>query len=318
MSTIITDNPYTFTVADNMNINAVFENAEYNINTSMFPLHTSSSDVRTITKTKNGDGSITLEYSRSGSMPTNIPTYFAAWANESDGTILSTSNPYTFTPTEDMNIVAIAGNKPAPSSTPTSSDHSAYVDRCKIYGSVSSWSGSNKLYFMDNTSQTINWYGSSTSGSYFSYTSGKYYYDIKGMQWSNGNTGTNYLTQINMVSIIGHNFNLRYTNGLLGGYVRQNNVNLNIFGPFFIFRDVNVSGLVYANKRALVYLWAKDFQTYMDNSTLTGTKRVGSTTSGSYIDIYCRPDAVNYTLENLSTIFNTTQNTITIYKTLQY
>lgn len=27
MSTIITDNPYTFTVADNMNINAVFENA---------------------------------------------------------------------------------------------------------------------------------------------------------------------------------------------------------------------------------------------------------------------------------------------------
>ena len=104
MSTIITDNPYTFTVADNMNINAVFED-DIVINLDYFP-YLISSVGRSITKTVNGS-SITLEYNR-GSASTSSPAYtFLAWANTDTGAILSTSNPYTFTGSGTINITAL-------------------------------------------------------------------------------------------------------------------------------------------------------------------------------------------------------------------
>jgi hypothetical protein len=104
MSTIITDNPYTFTVADNMSINAVFED-DIVINLDYFPYLTSSVG-RSITKTINGS-SITLQYNR-GSAETSSPAYtFLAWANTDTGAILSTSNPYTFTGSGTINITAL-------------------------------------------------------------------------------------------------------------------------------------------------------------------------------------------------------------------
>ena len=113
MSTIITDNPYTFTVADNMSINAVFEN-DLVINLEYYPYLTSSVG-RSITKTINGS-SITLQYNR-GSAGTSSPAYtFLAWANTDTGAILSTSNPYTFTGSGTINITALTIDNGNPTS----------------------------------------------------------------------------------------------------------------------------------------------------------------------------------------------------------
>ena len=96
MSTIITDNPYTFTVSDNMNINAVFED-DYTITTGMYPLAFESQGGRKV-EVSSVSGGVSV-YFNPGTSSNSMYKNFLAWADGNTKEILSTDNPYVFTPT---------------------------------------------------------------------------------------------------------------------------------------------------------------------------------------------------------------------------
>lgn len=112
MSTIITQNPYTFTVEDNMNINAVFEDNTYTINAYIFsPTYTPSWTTSQLKA--NGSGTYspgeTCSLSLGGTNASNI-NYFAGWYDFETGEKISTSKNYTFTPTKSQDIYGVCGN----------------------------------------------------------------------------------------------------------------------------------------------------------------------------------------------------------------
>lgn len=119
MSTIITDNPYTFTVADNMNINAVFENDTCRINAYCFNARfLMNLNTTQINATGSGDyttgSSCTVNFTGSSSSSYN---YFVGWYDFETGEKLSTSKSYTFTVSKSQDLYAVFGNNDSTSST---------------------------------------------------------------------------------------------------------------------------------------------------------------------------------------------------------
>ena len=108
MSTIITQNPYSFTDADNMNINAVFED-DYTITTGMYPLAFTAQGGRKV-EVSSVSGGVSIYFDK-GTSTKKMYNHFLAWADGNTKEILSTDNPYTFTPTGDMYIVALTGDE---------------------------------------------------------------------------------------------------------------------------------------------------------------------------------------------------------------
>ena len=108
MSTIITQNPYSFTVADNMNINAVFEDS-YIITTGMYPLAFTAQGGRKV-EVSSVSGGVSVYFDK-GTSTNTMYNNFLAWADGNTKEILSTDNPYVFTPTGDMYIVALTGDE---------------------------------------------------------------------------------------------------------------------------------------------------------------------------------------------------------------
>ena len=314
MSTIITDNPYSFTVADNMNINAVFENAEYTINTTMFPLVPDNVS-RSITKTKSGN-SITLQYSTN---TTSESIYrFCGWVDIDNRTILSTSNPYTFTPDKDMNIAAFTG--------------SGYF--AGQYGAVprsgnSNYNATATFKFIDGSSQNFTIFGGSNSA--FSW--GKMCYSLEKVEYTSTSTSTTWI--YSLANYGGGWWSYNYSGGpagldWIGGYfplLKECNI------PYFWSKDTRtfdgqtayVSFIPYTfnfktyrtlstgvnTGKKYICFHALDFLDYDTTNFDTSTK----ITLNSGDRIYCRPDAVNYTQANLSSIF---EGTFDIHKTLQY
>lgn len=150
MSTIITDNPYTFTVSDNMNINAVFED-DYTITTGMYPLAFESQGGRKV-EVSSVSGGVSV-YFNPGTSSNSMYKNFLAWADGNTKEILSTDNPYVFTPTGDMYIVALTGDEKYQLATSNSTGMSDITI---------------KITYIDNTSQSFKAYpgGTSTKPSY--------------------------------------------------------------------------------------------------------------------------------------------------------
>ena len=152
MSTIITDNPYTFTVADNMNINAVFEDDVCVINAYIFnPSHTITADTTKINTTGSGT------YNPGDSCTLNITgtqastySYFIGWYDFETGEKVSTNKSYTFTVSKSQDLYALMGYTENTSST---SQGNGYV-----YWSITS-NTNNKTITLDATDI----YGNSTS-----------------------------------------------------------------------------------------------------------------------------------------------------------
>lgn len=313
MSTIITQNPYSFTVADNMNINAVFENAEYTINTTMFPLFPDSSVSRSITKTKSGD-SITLEYS------SNSTTYiytFRGWLDIDNRTILSTSNPYTFTPDRDMNIAAFTGN-------PNFTGRYGALPR----SGNSSYTASFALNFIDGSSKT-----GTLPISNQSFDWGKPCYSLEKVNYTATSTNKTWIYSLSNYGGGWWSYNSPPgPAGLdwIGGYfplLKECNI------PYFWSKDTRTFDGQTAYISFIPYTF--NFKTYRTLSTgvNTGVKYIcfhaldfldydttnfdtsTKITLNSGDRIYCRTNAVNYTQANLSSIF---EGTFDIHKTLQY
>lgn len=312
MSTIITQNPYSFTVADNMNINAVFENAEYTINTTMFPLVPDNVS-RSITKTKSGD-SITLQYSTNN---TSAIYVFCGWLDIDNRTILSTSNPYTFTPDRDMNIAAFTGSSNfigrngmiprAGNSSYTASYAFNFIDGSSKTGTVPGSSASFDWGKMCCSLEKINYTATSTNKTWMyslaNYGGGWWAYNSSpgaaGLDWAGGyfpllkecnipyfwskDTRT-FDGQTAYVSFIPYTFNFKTYRTLSTG--------VNTGSKYICFH-------------------ALDFLDY-DTTNFDTTTKI---TLNSGDRIYCRPDAVNYTQANLSSIF---EGTFDIRKTLQH
>lgn len=145
MSTIITQNPYTFTVADNMNINAVFED-DYIITTGMYPLAYTSQGGRKV-EVSSVSGGVSV-YFNPGTSSNSMYSHFLAWADGNTKEILSTDNPYVFTPTGDMYIVALTGD-----------------EKYQLVASNSTGMSSITITitYIDNTTQSFKAYGGGTS-----------------------------------------------------------------------------------------------------------------------------------------------------------
>lgn len=121
MSTIITDNPYTFTVADNMNINAVFENDTCRINAYIYytdtttqagGVDTSSFNNPKTTSTYATTGSGNYNIGDSCTVVANIQSGrepFIGWYDLETGVKLSTSKSYTFTVSKSQDLYALLG-----------------------------------------------------------------------------------------------------------------------------------------------------------------------------------------------------------------
>ncbi len=92
---ISTANPYTFTVSSSQTYTAVFErstfNISYGVNNSNYGTATGSSSGSTITLTATA----------------NPGCVFLGWSTDSGESILTTANPYTFTPTADGTYIAM-------------------------------------------------------------------------------------------------------------------------------------------------------------------------------------------------------------------
>lgn len=163
MSTIITDNPYTFTVADNMNINAVFENNTATIHVCNWcPCGTdsfSSSDTRPIitgTGTYNIGDTCTLTYTCANSYSR---FEFLAWADFENKTILSTNSTYSFTVSGDKTIYVI--NRGGGSLDATYSGYTFGPYPLSTYPRDAKAT----VHYIDGTSQNISFYQSSSSSS---------------------------------------------------------------------------------------------------------------------------------------------------------
>lgn len=105
MSTIITNNPYTFTVLDNMNINAVFEDNTATITVYKYPSVRSGMDTGiTISGggTKTIGSTCTLTATNSIS-PSVFGTYYA-WLDLETGNVLGTNSTLSFTVSKDQTI----------------------------------------------------------------------------------------------------------------------------------------------------------------------------------------------------------------------
>ena len=103
MSTIITDNPYTFTVLDNMNINAVFENNTATITVYKYPsLYTDSGVSLSGAGTYNIGASCTL----TATPPSGASVYgtYFAWLDLETGNVLGTNSTLSFTVSKDQTI----------------------------------------------------------------------------------------------------------------------------------------------------------------------------------------------------------------------
>ena len=163
MSTIITDNPYTFTVSDNMNINAVFENNTATIHVCNWcpsGLNSlSSSDTKptiTGTGTYNIGDTCTLTYTVANSYSRFS---FLAWADPETKTILSTSSTYSFTVSGDKTIYVINKAQGQQDSTNTSYIMNPYPL------STYPWNAAGTVHYIDGTSQNLTFYRSSSSSS---------------------------------------------------------------------------------------------------------------------------------------------------------
>ena len=122
MSTIITDNPYTFTVEDNMNINAVFEDNTYTINAYMFNTtsmafagalpYPSTFTGDTTKKNFYTTGSGVYTPGQSCTLNATIVSGhgdFRGWYDIDTGECVSTSKSFTFTPTKSSDLYAVFG-----------------------------------------------------------------------------------------------------------------------------------------------------------------------------------------------------------------
>lgn len=145
MSTIITQNPYTFTVSDNMNINAVFED-DYTITTGMYPLAFESQGGRKV-EVSSVSGGVSVYFDK-GTSTRSMYNHFLAWADGNTKEILSTDNPYVFTPTGDMYIVALTGDE----------NYQLIASNSTGMSSITI-----TITYIDNTTQSFKAYGGGTS-----------------------------------------------------------------------------------------------------------------------------------------------------------
>lgn len=159
MSTIITQNPYTFTVSDNMNINAVFENSTVKIDTYLFPgASLSYSPLPTLTGAGeyNIGDTCTLQYTYTGSA---YLFDFLGWVDFENGTILSTNKTYSFTVSGNKTIYCVLG---AGDAMWYSSSTYNYPINMKC-----------TLYYTDGTSQQLTYTKQSSNASWNSTTASK-------------------------------------------------------------------------------------------------------------------------------------------------
>jgi hypothetical protein len=91
-----------------MNINAVFED-DYIITTGMYPLAYTSQGGRNVS-VSSVSGGVSIYFDK-GTSTKKMYNNFLAWADGNTKEILSTDNPYVFTPTGDMYIVALTGDE---------------------------------------------------------------------------------------------------------------------------------------------------------------------------------------------------------------
>lgn len=309
MSTIITDNPYTFTVLDNMNINAVFED-DIVINLDYYPYLTSSVG-RSITKTINGS-QITLTYDR-GSATSSSPAYtFLAWADTNTGAILSTSNPYTFTGSGTINITALTTDGVNPNSY-------TYYTYQGTYG----YSSTVYKYFNDGTSYKGIRTSSDNKPSYtISKVAGTRNRDTLCQNYSyssGGSTSTG--TQFR-----GNTWAAR--SGLIAGYSTYGNTDWfakNACIPPFTFSFDHSYWLYYSSdgnsaKPAAVYFHAMDASLYTGTFDISPYPQTPGAASAGYT-VYIRPGATGYNstwLMNTFGLSSTIANRFTFSATLRY
>lgn len=107
MSTIITDNPYTFTVADNMNINAVFENNTATITVYKYPSCYITNNINTgITVSGGGTKIVGSTCTLTATPPSGASVYgtYFAWLDLETGNVLGTNSTLSFTVSKDQTI----------------------------------------------------------------------------------------------------------------------------------------------------------------------------------------------------------------------
>ena len=102
MSTIITDNPYTFTVSDNMNINAVFENNTANITVYKYPSLSTGLEVN-ISVSGGGTKIVGSTCTLTATTTSSFYNKFV-WLDLETGDTLGTGSTYTFTVSKDQTI----------------------------------------------------------------------------------------------------------------------------------------------------------------------------------------------------------------------
>lgn len=153
MSTIITQNPYTFTVSDNMNINAVFENSTVNITVYIYPglLLPLSSPSPTLTGAGeyNIGDTCTLKYTYTGNSWTQK---FIGWVDFENGTILSTNSTYSFTVSGNKTIYCVLDAGDAMSYSSSTYNYPVNM-KCTLYYT----DGTNQQLTFSKQSSSANW-----------------------------------------------------------------------------------------------------------------------------------------------------------------
>lgn len=173
MSTIITDNPYTFTVADNMNINAVFEDDVYRVNVYMYPKYYAYNGTLTSSKNYSGGSTCRLTYtSPASTLGSSHPDrkVFGWFDLDTGELLLENSNTYSFTVNSNKNIIAAVGRYSG-----LKGNRDDYVSFANANQIVKDINGNTITYVYDDRSY---YYGDAWKVKYFKYTaSSGYAYD---------------------------------------------------------------------------------------------------------------------------------------------
>lgn len=166
MSTIITDNPYTFTVLDNMNINAVFEDDVYRVNVYMYPKYYDYNGTLTSSKDYSGGSTCTLTYTP----PSSPDRKVFGWYDLDTGELLrENSNSYSFTVNSNKNIIAAVGRYSG-----LKGNRDDYESFSNANQTVIDVNGNTITYVKDGNSY---YYGDAWKVKYFKYTGSGYSYD---------------------------------------------------------------------------------------------------------------------------------------------
>jgi hypothetical protein len=166
MSTIITDNPYTFTVADNMNINAVFEDDVYRVNVYMYPKYYDYNGTLTSSKNYSGGSNCTLTYTSSSDLSRKV----FGWYDLDTGELLrENSNTYSFTVNSNKNIIAAVGHTDG-----LKGNADDYESFSSANQTVIDVNGNTITYVKDGNSY---YYGDAWKVKYFKYTGTGYSYN---------------------------------------------------------------------------------------------------------------------------------------------